>query len=342
MNLFESVKGKVAIVTGASRGIGEAIAKCYTENGIKVACAARSREKGEAVVKSIQAIGGDAVFRQTDCSNSDEIAALVDFTTERYGRLDGIVSNAGIGMGGTPIHEFSMEEYDRIMELNLKGVFAGMKYGAEAIFKSGSKGGFLINIASVAGLLPQRGQALYTATKFAVLGMTKTAALDYAPHNITVNAICPGYTLTSMFDGIPEQAFDFFLDDAPSGRMGKPEECAYLALFLASDMARYITGAAIPVDGALSAGAKNVIMWKHPEIRSGGNTVLNSDSTIASIMGNAKGAAIVDRYIPGFSSNDDAKAAYGMTFKSLCELPMLEIPKEIAEALFAELDALTE
>jgi NAD(P)-dependent dehydrogenase (short-subunit alcohol dehydrogenase family) len=342
MSNFDSVKGKVAIVTGASRGIGEAVAKCYGENGIKVVCAARSREKGEEVAASIRAAGGDAVFHQTDCKNADEIAALVDFATERYGALDGIVSNAGIGMGGTPIHEFSMADYDKIMDLNLKGVFAGMKYGAEAIFKSGSEGGFLINIASVAGLLAQRGQALYTATKFAVVGMTKTAALDYAPYNITVNAICPGYTLTSMFDGIPEQALDFFLNDAPGGRMGRPEECAYLALFLASDMARYITGAAIPVDGALSAGAKNVIAWKHPEIRSGGKVVLNSDSTIAAIMESPKGAAIISKYIPGFASNEDAKAAYGMTFKSLCELPILGIPKEVAEALFGELDALAE
>jgi NAD(P)-dependent dehydrogenase (short-subunit alcohol dehydrogenase family) len=338
MNHFSNVNGKVAIVTGASRGIGEAIAKCYAENGIKVVCTARGREKGEQVAASIRAEGGDAVFYQADCSNADEIAALVDFATEHYGRLDGIVSNAGIGMGGMPMHEFSMEDYNKIMDLNLKGIFAGMKYGAEAIFKSGSKGGFLINVASIAGLLPQRGQALYTATKFAVVGMTKTAALDYAPYDITVNAICPGYTLTSMFDQVPDQALDFFLKDIPSGRMGKPEECAYLALFLASDMARYITGAAIPVDGALSAGSKNIISWQHPEIRSGGNVVLNSDSTIAAIMENPKGAAIVDKYIPGFASNEEAKATYGMTFKSLWQ--MLGITKEVAEALLGELDTL--
>ena len=263
---FSSVKGKVAIVTGASRGIGEAIAKVFAENGMKVVCAARSADQGQAVVDEICVKGGDAIFVQTDCSDTKQIQALIDKTVEHYGRLDGVVSNAGIGQGGNPLHEYEMEDYDQIFALNSKGVFAGMKYGAEAIFKSHSEGGFLINVASIAGIMPQRGQALYTATKHGVVGMTKSAALDYAPYGITVNAICPGYTRTSIFGDAPEQALAFFAKDCPAGRMGNPKECAYLALFLASDMARYITGAAIPVDGALAAGNQNVSTWKHPEI----------------------------------------------------------------------------
>lgn len=263
---FSSVKGKVAIVTGASRGIGEAIAKVFAENGMKVVCAARSVEQGQAVADEICAKGGDAIFVQTDCSDTKQIKALIEKTVDHYGKLDGIVSNAGIGQGGFPLHEYEMEDYDQIFALNSKGVFAGMKYGAEAIFKSHSEGGFLINVASIAGIMPQRGQALYTATKHGVVGMTKSAALDYAPYGITVNAICPGYTRTSIFGDAPEQALAFFAKDCPAGRMGNPEECAYLALFLASDMARYITGAAIPVDGALAAGHQNVSTWKHPEI----------------------------------------------------------------------------
>ncbi|MDL2327548.1 SDR family oxidoreductase, partial [Ruminococcaceae bacterium OttesenSCG-928-A11] len=331
---------KVAIVTGASRGIGEAITRIYAENGMKVVCAARSKDAGEELAQSIRDGGGDAVFRQTDCSDPKGIKALVDFALKQYGQLDGVVSNAGVGMGGSPVHEYSLDDYDKVMGLNLKGVFAGMKYGAEAIFRSESQGGFLINVASVAGLVPQRGQSLYTATKHAVVGMTKTAALDYAPYNVTANAICPGYTRTSMFDAIPAGAMDYFLQDVPSGRMGKPEECAWLALFLASDMARYITGAAIPIDGALSAGAKNVISWKHPEIRTGVKSVLNADSTIAAIMENRKGVAIVEKHLPGFADNELARAAYGMTFKDLCMLPMFDIPTEQAAALFAELDTL--
>ena len=207
---FDSVKGKTVIVTGASRGIGKAIAAVFGEHGMKVVCAARSQEQGQAVADEICEKGGDAIFVRTDCSSPEEIKTLVDAAVSRYGRLDGVVSNAGIGMGGTPLHEYGLDEYEKIFALNSKGVFAGMKYGAEAIFKARSQGGFLINVASIAGLMPQRGQALYTATKFGVVGMTRAAALDYAKYGITVNAICPGYTKTSIFGDAPEQAMDFF------------------------------------------------------------------------------------------------------------------------------------
>ena len=471
---FNSVKGKVAIVTGASRGIGRAIAECFGENGMKVVCAARSAEQGRAVADGICAKGGDAIFIQTDCSKASAIKELVDKTVTHYGKLDGVVSNAGIGMGGTPLHEYEVEDYEKIFSLNSEGVFAGMKYGAEAILKSHSEGGFLINVASVAGLVPQRGQALYSATKFGVVGMTRAAALDYAEYGITVNAICPGYTRTSIFgdapaaamdffasdcpdktvthygklDGVvsnagigmggtplheyevedyekifslnsegvfagmkygaeailkshseggflinvasvaglvpqrgqalysatkfgvvgmtraaaldyaeygitvnaicpgytrtsifgdaPAAAMDFFASDCPAKRMGDPEECAALALFLASGLARYITGAAIPVDGALSAGHQSVSSWKHPEILTGGK--LNSQSTIAALMENEAAKAIVEQYLPGFADNQQAKAAYGMTFGKIG--PMLGLPETALKALLDALDNL--
>lgn len=335
---FNSVEGKVVIVTGASRGIGKAIAECYAEHGMKVVCASRTVSTGEDVVKGILTAGGEAVFKQTDISSHSDVKELIDFTVKHYGRLDGIVSNAGAGMGGTPVHEYSIEDFENIFSLNLEGVFAGMKYGAEAILSS-KAAGFIINIASIAGMTAQRGQALYTATKFGTVGMTKSAALDYAPYNITVNAICPGYTLTSMFDDIPEDAMEYFLNDCPSGRMGTPEECAYLALFLASDMARYISGAIIPVDGALVAGSKNIINWKHPEIITGEKFILNSDSTIGAIMEVPGAVKIVEKYFPGFSKDEKTKKAYGITFKTLCKFPMVHIAKKDAEKLFEELDA---
>lgn len=331
---FNSVQGKVVIVTGASRGIGEAIARVYGEHGMKVVCAARSKEQGQAVVDSICANGGDAIFVQTDCSNDTQIKALIDTAVAHYGHLDGLVSNAGIGMGGTPIHEYEIAEYEQIFDLNSKGVFAGMKYGAEAIFKSKSTGGFLINVASIAGLLPQRGQALYTATKFGVVGMTRAAALDYAPHGITVNAICPGYTKTSIFGDAPDAAMDFFANDCPAGRMGDPMECAYLALFLASDMARYITGAAIPVDGALSAGHQNMINWKHPEILNDGK--LNSKCTIGTLLADETAAKIINQYLPDFAQNEQAKQTYGLTFGTVA--PMFGLPQQAVDSLLAELD----
>lgn len=263
---FKGVKGKTVIVTGAGSGIGEAIAKIYGDNGMRVVCADISEECGQRTADEICENGGDAIFVKTDCADEKQLKELVNQAIKHYGCLDGIVNNAGIGQGGIPLHECKIEEYDKIFDINSKGVFAGMKYGAEAILKSHSRGGFILNVASVAGLMPQRGQSLYTATKFGIVGMTKSAALDYASYGITVNAICPGYTKTGIFGNAPKQALTFFENDCPAQRMGNPMECAYLALFLSSDMARYITGAAIPVDGALSAGSKNVTTWRHPEI----------------------------------------------------------------------------
>lgn len=260
----------------------------------------------------------------------------MDKTVAHYGKLDGVVSNAGIGMGGTPLHEYDVTDYEKIFALNSEGVFAGMKYGAEAILKSHSEGGFLINVASIAGLVPQRGQALYSATKFGVVGMTRAAALDYAAYGITVNAICPGYTKTSIFGDAPASAMDFFASDCPAKRMGDPEECAALALFLASDMARYITGAAIPVDGALSAGHQSISSWKHPEILTDGK--LNSQSTIAALMENDAAKVVIENFLPGFSANEQAKAAYGMTFAQIG--PMLGLPDSALQGLLAALDNL--
>ena len=333
---FNSVQGKVVIVTGASRGIGRAIAECYGAHGMKVACAARSVDQGQAVSDGICAKGGEAICIQTDCSSTAASKERGGKTVAHYGKLDGVVSNAGIGMGGTPLHEYDVTDYEKIFALNSEGVFAGMKYGAEAILKSHSEGGFLINVASIAGLVPQRGQALYSATKFGVVGMTRAAALDYAAYGITVNAICPGYTKTSIFGDAPASAMDFFASDCPAKRMGDPEECAALALFLASDMARYITGAAIPVDGALSAGHQSISSWKHPEILTDGK--LNSQSTIAALMENDAAKVVIENFLPGFSANEQAKAAYGMTFAQIG--PMLGLPDSALQGLLAALDNL--
>lgn len=337
---FGSVEGKVVVVTGASRGIGEAIARVFAAHGMKVVCANRTRAKGQELVASIKAAGGEAAYFKTDSSVPAEVKALVDFAVATYGRLDGIVNNAGFGLGGTPLHEYTLEDSERIISLNLQGVFTGMKYAAEAIFKSQSKGGFIINIASIAGLMPQSGMGLYTATKFGVVGMTRAAALDYAPYNLTVNAICPGHTLTSIYDIAPPEAMDLFRDQCPSGHMCEPQDAAHLALFLASDLARNITGAVIPVDGGQASGQRSIMMWRHPEILQGGEAVLSSESTIAAVMEIPEAVAIVDKYLPGFAGNEQAKPAYGMTFKALCAIPAVGVSEEAAARLCEELDAL--
>ncbi len=252
---FNSVRDKVAIVTGASRGIGRAIAECFGENGMKVVCAARSAQQGQAVADGICVKGGDAIFIQTDCSKASAIKELVDKTVAHYGKLDGVVSNAGIGMGGTPLHEYEVEDYEKIFSLNSEGVFAGMKYGAEAILKSHSEGGFLINVASVAGLVPQRGQALYSAPKFGVVGMTRAAALDYAEYGITVNALCPGYFYSELTTDVldDEDTGSAFRSMIPLDRFGKEGELDTAILFLASKASSYVVGSPILVAGGYSA-----------------------------------------------------------------------------------------
>lgn len=333
---FSGVEGKVVIVTGASRGIGEAIAKLYGAHKMKVVCANRSEEKGKAVADEICAAGGEAVFFRTDTSCPEDIKAVVDFAVKTYGRLDGIVNNAGMGMGGTPMHENSIDDCRQIMDLNVLGVFAGMKYAVEAMFKTKSEGAFIINIASIAGMVAQSGMGLYAATKHGVVALTKTAALEYAPYGITVNAICPGHTYTSIYGMADEGTLNTFADQVPVGRMGNPMEDAALALFLASDHARFITGAIIPVDGGTTAGQQNIVMWRHPEIINGGELSVSADSTIAVILETPGGKDIVDRFMPGFTDNEQAKQAYGMTFKQILTLPMTDAMPQEYKDMFIE------
>lgn len=267
MTDFSSVKDKVVIVTGASDGLGEAVALCYAENGMKVVAADINVEKGTKLVEEIRSSGGEASFFKTDVSQEDDVKALVGFAVETYGRLDGIVNNAGISAVARPTHEYTAAEFDRLMSINLKGVFLGMKYGAEAILKSKSSGGFMINTASLAGIACNNSMALYTSAKHGVVGLTKCAALDYAPHNITVNAICPGTFRTAIWGDAPEATIQQYAKMiSPNGKLGDPKEFAYLALFLASDLARYINGTAISIDAGSSAGKITPSQWSHPEI----------------------------------------------------------------------------
>jgi len=267
MTDFSSVKGKVAIVTGAADGLGKAIALCYAENGIKVVVSDIHAEKGLEVVEEIKANGGEAAFCRTDVSKEEDVKGLVEFAVDTYGRLDGIVNNAGISAANRPTHEYSVDEFDKITAIDLKGVFMGMKYGIEAILKSKSTGGFVVNIASLAGIMGNSAMAIYTSSKHGVVGLTKSAALDYAPYNITVNAICPGTIRTSIWGSAPEEVVQQYAKLlSPNGRLGDPKEIAYLALFLASDMARYISGSAITVDAGSHAGKITPTQWSHPEI----------------------------------------------------------------------------
>jgi NAD(P)-dependent dehydrogenase (short-subunit alcohol dehydrogenase family) len=263
---FTSVHGRVAIVTGATSGLGKAIARLYAQQGMKVVVAGRDEERGLAVVEEIRSSGGEASFFETEISAEEDVKSLVAFATDTYGRLDGIVNNAGIGGYMAPLHEVPMDLYDEVVGVNFKGVFLGIKYGAAAILRSKAQSGFIINIASGAGVYGTTGMCLYTGTKHAVIGLTKTAALDYAEHNITVNAICPGTMRTELTELCPPEMLEDLLSGIPVGRLAEPEEVAYMALFLASDLARYVTGASLLVDGGSAAGIMMPPAWSEPEI----------------------------------------------------------------------------
>lgn len=267
MTDFSSVQGKVAIVTGAADGLGKAIAQCYADNGMKVVVSDIGEEKGLRVVEEIRSKGGEASFFKADVSQEDEVKRLVEYAVETYGRLDGLVNNAGIAADNRPTHEYSTAEFDKLMAIDLRGVFLGMKFAVEAILKTKSTGGFIINVASQAGVLGNSSMAIYASAKHGVVGLTKSAALDYAPHNISVNAICPGTFRTSIWGQTPEEVVSQYAKLlSPNGRLGDPKEVGHLALFLASDLARYISGSAILIDAGSHAGKVTPVQWAHPEI----------------------------------------------------------------------------
>jgi NAD(P)-dependent dehydrogenase (short-subunit alcohol dehydrogenase family) len=247
---------RVAIVTGAGRGIGEAIVRRFAREGASVVAAQRSSEDGEALVAAVSEDGGRAISIPTDVRNEASVEELVRRTIEAFGRLDILVNNAGVGIRRT-VTESTMDEWDEVMEPNVRGVFLCMKYGIRPMVDQGS--GSVINMASVASYVGFPRDAAYCASKGAVLMLTKQAALDYAALGIRVNAICPGFIDTPMLryycdqQPDPEAAWREVLDQHPMGRVGTPEDVAGAAVFLAGADSAWITGSALTVDGGLLA-----------------------------------------------------------------------------------------
>jgi NAD(P)-dependent dehydrogenase (short-subunit alcohol dehydrogenase family) len=242
--------GKVAIVTGAGSGIGKAAAILFASEGAKVACA----DITGAEAATAEQIGPDALAVRADVSKTAEVQAMVNATVSRFGRLDVIFNNAGIEGIQAATADYGEDDFDRVIAINLKGVFLGMKYAIPEMLKAG--GGSIINTSSVAGLVGFPNIVAYCASKGAVVQMSKTTALEYATQKIRVNAICPGVIWTPMvqrFSGGSEAGRDAMGEMEPVGRLGTPEEVAALALYLASDEAAFVTGTAIPIDGGLVA-----------------------------------------------------------------------------------------
>ncbi len=253
--------GKVALVTGGSSGIGRATALAFAREGTKVVIADVDVAGGSETVRMIEAAGGDAVFAKTDVSQAAEVAAMVTQAVETYGRLDCAFNNAGIG-GGAPLHEYPEQHWDRVISINITGVWLCLKYELAHMRQQGS--GVIVNTASILGvvgrgavLVNRGGSAAYAASKHAVVGLTKTAALEYAQEGIRVNAVCPAISRTPRAErlfvqdpGLEAQT----LSRIPMGRIGAPEDTAEAVVWLCSDAASFITGHALVIDGGVVAG----------------------------------------------------------------------------------------
>ncbi len=246
---------KVAIVTGGTSGIGRDTSNLFAKSGAKVVVAGRREVAGKETVDLIKAAGGDAFFVKTDVSQNAEVRALVHKTVEKYGRLDIAFNNAGIEGNWIPIVEQSEEDWDSTIDINVKGVWLCMKYELQQMLKQGG-GGAIVNMASVAGFIGAVGAATYCASKHAVNGLTKSAALESARYGIRVNSICPGIIETPMGDrlfGAPE-INKWALSHQPMGRFGKPMEVAEAVLFMSSDRSSFMTGQTIILDGGFLSG----------------------------------------------------------------------------------------
>lgn len=246
--------GKVALVTGASSGIGRAAALAFAREGAKVVAADVSVEGGEETISMIKKTGGEAIFVKTNVANAAEVEALVNAAVSTYGRLDCAYNNAGISGKSQTIVDTTEENWDRIISINLTGVWLCMKYEIPVMLKNGS--GAIVNTASDAGLIGVKRTGAYVASKHGVVGLTKTAALEYAKSGVRVNAVCPGPIETPMLmkgaDRFP-QMIPKMIKAQPNGRLGKPEEIAEAAVWLCSDAASFVTGLAMPVDGGYIA-----------------------------------------------------------------------------------------
>ena len=246
--------GKVALITGAGSGIGRASALAFAREGARVAVADIVVEGGEETVRMVQEAGGEAFFIKVDVANAADVEAMVNTVVDTYGRIDCAYNNAGIEGRLASTDAYPEDVFDKVIAINLTGVWLCMKYELPHMLKQGS--GAIVNTASGAGLIGVAGMSAYVASKHGVVGLTKTAALEYAKSGIRVNAVCPGLIQTPMVERITAeqpQLGEALVAAEPIGRTGKPEEIAESAVWLCSDAASFVTGHAMSVDGGFVA-----------------------------------------------------------------------------------------
>ncbi len=249
------LEGKVGLVTGGTSGIGRDTAILFAKAGVKVVVAGRREPEGQETIELVRAAGGDGLFVKTDVSKAVEVEGLIQKAVAKFGRLDVAFNNAGIEGVWIPIVNQSEKDWDRTIDINLKGVWLCLKYEIRQMLKQGS-GGAIVNMASISGLMGSAGAAAYNASKHGVMGLTKTAALETARNGIRINAVCPGAIETPMAErlfGAPE-VYKNVLSYHPIGRFGRPEEVAEAVVWMCSDHASFMTGQSLVLDGGFLAG----------------------------------------------------------------------------------------
>ncbi|MCM3716398.1 glucose 1-dehydrogenase [Alkalihalobacillus oceani] len=249
---------KVVLITGSGSGIGRSTAKLFAAEGAKLIINDLSKEDGEATVQAIREEGGEAIFIQADVTKADEVEAMINEATDKLGAIDVLFNNAGIS-GVGPLHELSEELWDRVVNVNMKGVFLPSKYVLPQMIDR--KQGNIINMSSTIAEIGLMNRAVYAATKGAVLALTKSMQVDYAPYNIRVNALLPGTILTPFVENYlknsyddPEEGLATIRKRQLSGDLGRPEDVARAALFLASDESKFMMGSPLYIDGGVTFG----------------------------------------------------------------------------------------